>query len=79
MAKTSKAADKKIEQVMHEYGKGKLKSGKSGKKVTSQKQAVAIAFSEAREEGLKVPAKKTSAKKSATKKAGAKKKATKKK
>lgn len=37
----------KVEKVMHEYGKGELKSGKNGKKVTSQKQAVAIAMSEA--------------------------------
>ncbi len=70
MAKTSKAAQAKIEEVMHEYGKGELKSG-SGKKVTSQKQAVAIALSEAREKGLKVPPKKTPAK-SATKKSTAK-------
>jgi len=61
MAKTSKAANAKIEKVMHEYGKGELKSG-SGKKVTSQKQAVAIALSEAREKGLKVPPKKSDSK-----------------
>lgn len=70
MAKTSKAAQAKIEKVMHEYGKGELKSG-SGKKVTSQKQAVAIALSEAREKGLKVPPQKTPVK-SATKKSPAK-------
>lgn len=40
---------------MHEFGEGKLKSGISGKKVTSQKQAVAIGISEARKSGVKVP------------------------
>lgn len=40
---------------MHEYGEGKLKSGKSGKKVKSRKQAVAIGISEARKEGDQVP------------------------
>ncbi len=48
---------KKISKVMHEWGKGKLKSGQSGKKVTSQKQAIAIGISEARREGDKVPKK----------------------
>jgi hypothetical protein len=56
-------AQKKISTVMHEYGKGKLKSGRSGKKVKSQKQAVAIAISEARERGYKVPNSKKSKKK----------------
>jgi hypothetical protein len=49
---------KKISKVMHEFGKGKLKSGTSLKKVISQKQAVAIGISEARREGDKVPKKK---------------------
>ena len=57
MGKYGPKAQKKISKVMHEYGKGKLKSGSSGKKVTSQKQAVAIAISEARKEGDKVPKK----------------------
>ena len=48
-------AQRKISKVMHEYGEGKLRSGRSGKKVTSQKQAVAIGISEARREGDKVP------------------------
>lgn len=43
---------------MHEYKQGRLKSGQSGKKVTSQKQAVAIGLSKARKEGAKVPKKK---------------------
>lgn len=45
---------------MHEFKEGKLKSGKSGKKVTNPKQAVAIGLSEAREAGAKVPDKKDS-------------------
>ena len=54
MAKYSKAAEEKVEDVMHEWKEGKLKTG-TGKKVTSQKQAIAIGLSEAREEGEKVP------------------------
>jgi hypothetical protein len=46
---------------MHEYGEGKLHSGRGGKKVTSQKQAVAIGISEARREGDKVPSRKKAA------------------
>jgi hypothetical protein len=53
-------AQKKISETMNEWKEGKLKSGKSGKKVKSQKQAVAIGISEARREGDKVPRKKTS-------------------
>lgn len=66
MAKYSKKAQKKVKKVMHEYGQGKLKSGKSGKggKVKSRKQAVAIAISEARKEGDKVPSKKKTKKSS---------------
>ncbi len=60
--KYSKAASKKVETVMEERKAGTLKSG-SGKKVKSRKQAIAIALSEARKEGKKVPAKKTSSKK----------------
>jgi hypothetical protein len=48
---------------MHERKRGTLKSGKSGKKVTSRKQAIAIGLSEARRAGGKVPRKKTSSKK----------------
>ena len=60
MAKYSKKAQDKIEQVMHEFKTGELKSGKDGKggKVKSRKQAIAIGISEAREEGDKVPKKK---------------------
>ncbi|HEY5371556.1 MAG TPA: DUF6496 domain-containing protein [Hanamia sp.] len=59
MAKYSKASEKKVENAMHEMHEGKLKSGKSGKKVTNPKQAVAIGLSEARQEGDKAPKKKS--------------------
>ena len=59
MAKYSKKAENKISKVMHEWGEGKLHSGsKKGPKVKSQKQAVAIAISEARRRGEKVPKRK---------------------
>jgi hypothetical protein len=58
MAKYSPKAQEKVEEVMHEMKEGKLKSGKSGKKVTNPKQAVAIGLSEARKDGAKVPKKK---------------------
>jgi hypothetical protein len=60
MAKYSKKASEKVERAMHERKKGTLKSGRSGKKVTSRKQAIAIGLSEARESGAKVPKKKES-------------------
>ena len=60
MAKYSKEAQKKVEKSMHEMHEGKLKSGRSGKKVINPKQAVAMGLSEAREEGAKVPTKKES-------------------
>jgi len=53
--KYSKAASRKVEKAMHERKRGTLKSGRSGKKVTSRKQAIAIGLSEARQEGKKVP------------------------
>jgi hypothetical protein len=56
--KYSPKAQRKIGKVMHEYGEGKLRSGRSGRKVISQKQAVAIGISEARREGDKVPRRK---------------------
>lgn len=58
MAKYDKKAQAKVEKTMHEMKEGKLKSGRSGKKVTNPKQAVAIGLSEARKEGDKVPPKK---------------------
>jgi hypothetical protein len=54
---SSSKAKRKVHKVMKEHQEGKLKSG-SGKKVTSRKQAVAIALSEARKSGAKVPKKK---------------------
>lgn len=60
MAKYSKGAQKKVKKAMHEKKKGTLKSGRSGKKVTSRKQAIAIGLSEARKAGAKVPKKKSS-------------------
>ena len=60
--KYSKKASKKVEKVMHERKHGTLKSGSSGKKVKSRKQAIAIGLSEARRSGAKVPKKKSSSK-----------------
>jgi len=86
MAKYSKSAGNKVGEVMHEMKEGKLKSG-SGKKVTSPKQAIAIALSEAREDGAKVPGKtaskkgakrETAGRRAASKKASSKKASAKK-
>jgi hypothetical protein len=56
MTKFGPKAQKKISTVMHEYGRGKLHSGRSGTKVRSRKQAIAIGISEARKAGAnKVP------------------------
>jgi hypothetical protein len=57
MTKYSKSASAKVEKVMKEKNAGTLTSGRSGKKVTSRKQAIAIGLSEARKEGAKVPKK----------------------
>jgi len=66
MAKYGKKSQSKVKRAMDEMKEGKLKSGRSGKKVTSRKQAIAIGLSEARKEGGKVP-KKAAAEKSAKK------------
>ena len=71
--KYSKGSAKKVKRAMHKRKKGTLKSGQSGKKVTSRKQAIAIGLSEARKEGKKVPPKKKKAAKKAAKKKKAKK------
>ncbi|HEY6244402.1 MAG TPA: DUF6496 domain-containing protein [Pyrinomonadaceae bacterium] len=63
MPKYGKKASEKVEKAMHERKAGTLKSGRSGKKVTSKKQAIAIGLSEARKSGGKVPSKKSSSKK----------------
>ena len=68
MATYGDKASEKVEEAMHERKHGTLKSGRSGKKVTSRKQAIAIGLSEARKAGGKVPVKKTGAKKSGAKK-----------
>src|SRR3954451_18306409 len=83
MAKYGKKSQEKVKEAMDEMKEGKLKSGRSGKKVTNPKQAIAIGLSEARKEGDKVPppknkgAKKAAPKKSASKKSAAKKSAKK--
>jgi hypothetical protein len=63
MAKYGKKASRKVKRAMHERKHGTLRSGRSGKKVTSRKQAIAIGLSEARRAGAKVPAKKSSSRK----------------
>jgi len=60
MAKKRSTGSRKVERAMHEMKRGKLKSGRSGKKVTSRKQAIAIGLSEARKAGAKVPKKRSS-------------------
>jgi hypothetical protein len=54
----SRSASKDVERVMKKRRKGTLRSGRSGKKVTSRKQAIAIGLSEARKKGKKVPRRK---------------------
>jgi hypothetical protein len=67
--KYSKKASAKVERAMKKRNAGTLKSGRSGRKVRSRKQAIAIGLSEARREGAKVP--KKSAKKTAKKRKAA--------
>jgi hypothetical protein len=59
--KYSKASETKVERAVHEMKQGTLRSGRSGKKVTSRKQAIAIGLSEARQAGARVPRKRSSA------------------
>lgn len=63
MAKYSKKSGEFVEKAVEKMKEGKLKSGKSGKKVTSKDQAVAIGLSEARDKGYKVPKKASNSKK----------------
>jgi hypothetical protein len=72
MAKYGKKASQKVGRAVHEQKRGKLRSGGSGKKVKSRKQAIAIGLSEARRAGGKVPKKKSSG--GAKKKGGGRKK-----
>jgi hypothetical protein len=57
MPRYSKGSGKEVKKAMHERKRGTLKSGRSGKKVTSKKQAIAIGLSKARKKGAKVPKK----------------------
>ena len=66
--KYSKKASNKVAKVMHERKQGTLRSGGSGQKVTSRKQAIACGLSEARRSGAKVPKKKAGSKKKSAKK-----------
>jgi hypothetical protein len=68
MARYGKKASSKVKKAMHERKRGTLKSGRSGKKVTSRKQAIAIGLSEARREGGKVPSKRKSGSRTRSKK-----------
>jgi hypothetical protein len=58
MARYGKKASRKVKRAMHERKRGTLRSGRSGRKVKSRKQAIAIGLSEARASGAKVPRKK---------------------
>ena len=60
MAKYGRKAQAKVERAMHERKHGTLRSGRSGKRVTSRKQAIAIGLSEARRAGAKVPTRRSS-------------------
>lgn len=57
MAKYGPKAQKEVKKAVHEMKEGKLTTGNSDKKVTSQKQAVAIGLSKAKKDGGKVPEK----------------------
>jgi hypothetical protein len=68
MARYSRKSGDEVKKAVHKQKRGQLKSGRSGKKVTSRKQAIAIGLSEARKKGEKVPRKKSSSSKSRSKK-----------
>ena len=68
MARYGKKSRQKVKKAMHERKRGTLKSGRSGKKVKSRKQAIAIGLSQARRAGAKVPARKGRKRKSSRKK-----------
>jgi hypothetical protein len=63
MARYGRKAQQKVKKAMHERKRGKLTSGRSGKKVKSRKQAIAIGLSQARRAGAKVPRRKKSSRK----------------
>jgi hypothetical protein len=77
--KYSRKASAKVGRAMKKRKAGTLKSGRSGRKVKSRKQAIAIGLSEARREGKKVPPKKSSKKKSNKRKTSKKRKSSKRK
>jgi uncharacterized protein DUF6496 len=66
--KYGRKASQKVEKAMHERKRGTLRSGRSGKKVTSRKQAIAIGLSQARRAGGKVPAKRSRRSRSSSRK-----------
>ena len=68
MARYGKKASQKVEKAMHERKRGTLRSGRSGRRVTSRKQAIAIGLSEARRAGGKVPPNSTRRRKSSRRK-----------
>ena len=68
MAKYGRKAQEKVEKAMRERKRGTLRSGRSGKKVKSRKQAIAIGLSQARRAGGKVPRKRTTSTKKSSKK-----------
>ena len=72
--KYSKKASSYVKKAMRKRKKGTLRSGRSGRKVKSRKQAIAIGLSEARQKGKKVPKKKTGRKSAGRKKTGGRKK-----
>jgi hypothetical protein len=74
MARYGKKASQKVEKAMHERKRGTLKSGRSGKKVKSRKQAIAIGLAQARRAGGKVPRKTSSTRKSSRRKSTSRKK-----
>ena len=79
MAQYGKKAKSKVKRAMHKRKAGTLKSGRSGKKVKSRKQAIAIGLSEARKAGGKVPRKKKSSSRKSSSRKGKKGKASRKK
>ena len=68
MARYGKKSQQKVRKVMHERKRGKLRSGRSGKKVKSRKQAIAIGLSQARRSGAKVPPRKKGKKRKSSRK-----------
>jgi len=68
MARYGKKSQQKVRKAMHERKRGKLRSGRSGKKVKSRKQAIAIGLSQARRSGAKVPPRKKGKKRKSSRK-----------